>query len=160
MNVRLAALAGVLAIIVFGPVRTETAAAASKKYSCESCSSDGVKATASTALGPATKSSGCRVRKGSADLPMYDPACTPSAFNPTVTTDILRSGRFRTGCVRNCVTTQAQKQIVYERYGVHKDRATGVLGCGLPPPSFGRGLPAAISAGQLMSNFLNLTTRR
>lgn len=55
---------------------------------------------------------------------MQDPACTPGAFNPTVTADVLRSGRFRTGCVRNCVSTQAQKRIVYERYGVHKDRAT------------------------------------
>jgi hypothetical protein len=107
-----------------GLVRTETAAAASRKYSCESCSGDAVKSTASTALGPVSKSRGCRVRKGSANLPMQAPACTPGAFNPTVTADILRSGRFRTGCVRNCVTTQAQKQIVYERYGVHKDRPT------------------------------------
>lgn len=113
------ALAGVLTIIVFGPLRTETAAAAAKKYSCESCSLDGVKSAASTALGPVTRSTDCRVRKGSASLPMQDPACTPRAFNPTVTADVLRSGRFRTGCVRNCVTTQAQKQIVYERYGVH-----------------------------------------
>ena len=123
MNVRLAAIAGVLAI-VFGPVGKETAAAAGKKYSCESCTAEGVKSTASTALGPVTKSTDCKLRKGSGNLPVQDPACTPGAFNPTVTADILRSGRFRTGCVRNCVTTQAQKQIVYERYGVHKDRAT------------------------------------
>ena len=68
MNVRLAAIAGVWAIIAFGAVRTETAAAAGKKYSCESCTAEGVKSTAS-AVGPVTKSSGCRVRKGSSPSP-------------------------------------------------------------------------------------------
>ena len=47
---RLAALSGLFALIILGPVRTETAAAASRKYSCESCSADGVKATAAAAL--------------------------------------------------------------------------------------------------------------
>jgi hypothetical protein len=102
IDVRLAALSGILALMMFDPVRVETAAASAKKYSCESCSADGVKSAASTALGPVTKSSGCRVRKGSANLPTQVPACAPGAFNPTVTADVLRTGRFRTGCVRNC----------------------------------------------------------
>ena len=62
------------------------------------------------------------------------------AYNPTVTADILRSGRFRTGCVRNCVTTQAQQQIVRLRFSqitlprtlvfVHRAPSVVTLFCG------------------------------
>jgi hypothetical protein len=111
-------------VLVFTVFRQATSARPAKKYSCESCPVPEIDGRASTPLGTVTKPSGCKIRKGAADLPMPDPACTPGAINPTVTLDIVRSGRLRTGCVRNCVTTQFQKGVEYDRYGVHKDRET------------------------------------
>ncbi len=57
-------------------------------------------------------------------MPMQDPDCTPGAINQTVTADILRSEKFRVGCVRNCLTTESQKRDMYGRYGVDEDPAT------------------------------------
>jgi len=113
-----------LVLLVFIAFLAATSARPAKKYSCETCPVAGIDGRLSTPLGAVTKTYGCKIRKGTAELPMQDPECTPGAINPTVTVDIIRSGRLRTGCVRNCITTQFQKGIEYERYGVHKDRAT------------------------------------
>jgi hypothetical protein len=47
-----------------------------------------------------------------------DPRCTPGAFNPTLTLEILKNPLFRTGCVRDCVTSGQQKQVTYGWYGI------------------------------------------
>jgi hypothetical protein len=99
-------------------------ARAANKSSCESCPVPGVDFKSTTALKAATKSSGCKVGKGNAGLPVQDPACTPGAINETVTADLIKSGHYRTGCVRNCLSTQSEKGIEYNRYGVKHDRAT------------------------------------
>ncbi|SRR5579883_1576123 len=51
-------------------------------------------------------------------FPLPDPSCTPGAENPTVTLDILRNTAFRTACLRDCVTTESQKHVTYEWYGL------------------------------------------
>jgi hypothetical protein len=112
-------IAGVALLLVMA-----ASARPAKKYSCETCLVAGIDGRASTPLGTLTKTSGCKIRKGASGLPMQDPACTPGAINPTVTVDVIRSGRLRTGCVRNCLTTQFEKGAEYSRYGVRKDRAT------------------------------------
>jgi hypothetical protein len=113
-----------LALAASASIGLETPAKAAKKYSCNTCPIRGIDSRASTPLGTAVKESGCRVRKGVADLPVQDPECTPGAINQTVTAGIIKSGRFRTGCVRNCITTEFQKGITYDRYGIQKARAT------------------------------------
>jgi hypothetical protein len=60
---------------------------------------------------------GCKTGLSNGFL-LPDPGCTPGAENPTVTLDILRSPAFRTGCIRNCVTTDSQKQVTYGWYGI------------------------------------------
>jgi hypothetical protein len=111
-------------VLVFTVCQRATSARPAKKYSCESCPVAEIDGRASTPLGAVTKTSGCKIRTGTANQPMPDPACTPGAINPTVTLNIIQSGRLRTGCVRNCITTQFQKGSEYDLYGVHKDRAT------------------------------------
>jgi hypothetical protein len=51
-------------------------------------------------------------------LPVPDPACTPGAFNPTVTADILTDPAYRTGCVRDRATKAAEKAQTYDWYGI------------------------------------------
>ena len=53
-------------------------------------------------------------------MPLPDPKCTPGAVNPTLTVKILTDPRFRTGMVRDMVTTEAQKEVVYGWYGLKK----------------------------------------
>lgn len=49
---------------------------------------------------------------------MPDPKCTPGAVNPTITVQVLKDPSFRTGCIRNCVTTERDKAATYRLYGV------------------------------------------
>lgn len=62
----------------------------------------------------------CHVRHAANGMQLPDPACTPGAVNPTVTADVLRDPSFRTGDVRDDLTTAKQKQIVYVWYGIPK----------------------------------------
>ena len=60
-----------------------------------------------------------RIRNG---FPEPDPRCTPGGVNPTVTADVLRDPRWRTSCVRNCLTSEAEKHVAYGWYGIHKPK--------------------------------------
>ncbi len=51
-------------------------------------------------------------------LPVPDPACTPGAFNPSVTADILGDASYSTSCVRNRVTSESDKHVTYTWYGL------------------------------------------
>lgn len=52
--------------------------------------------------------------------PLPDPHCTPGGVNPSITIDTLQDHDWRTGCVRNCETSEAQKHVTYEWYGIQK----------------------------------------
>ena len=67
----------------------------------------------------------CHTRfKGEFLLP--DPACTPGAVNPTVTTEVLQDSTFRTACVRGHASSSAQKNHTYDLYTIaHPDHNTG-----------------------------------
>ena len=59
-------------------------------------------------------------------FPIPDPSCTPGAINPTLTADVLRNPAFRTSCVRNNTTTEAEKNQTYAWYGTpHPEHNTG-----------------------------------
>lgn len=62
----------------------------------------------------------CHFRHAANGMQLPDPSCTPGAINPTVTADVLRDPTFRTGAVRDQLTTAHQKEIVYVWYGVAK----------------------------------------
>lgn len=62
----------------------------------------------------------CHVRHAANGMQLPDPLCTPGAINPTVTGDVLRDPTFRTGTVRDQLTSAGQKQIVYVWYGITK----------------------------------------
>lgn len=51
-------------------------------------------------------------------FPIPDPDCTPGAFNPTVTVEILKRPSFRTDCLRDKVTSAAKKAQTYDWYDV------------------------------------------
>jgi hypothetical protein len=90
-----------------------------EKEQPENCSALGV-ARSSQYFAAWTAPSGrhtCRVRSKNG-YPEPDPRCTPGGANPSVKLDTLRSPSWRTGCVRNCESTEAQKHIVYKWYGI------------------------------------------
>jgi hypothetical protein len=54
--------------------------------------------------------------------PIPDPRCTPGGIDPSVTADVLRNRAWRTGCIRNCETSEAEKHITYRWYGIRVRR--------------------------------------
>ena len=59
-------------------------------------------------------------------FPFPDPKCTPGAINPTVTLTVLKDSSFRTGCIRDCTSSAAQKAKTYDAYGIpHPQHNTG-----------------------------------
>jgi hypothetical protein len=92
-------------------------AGAAARVTCADCPVPAVNPQASRPLGRAANRAPCRVRTRNG-LPLPDPICTPGAINPTVTLDVLRSKSFRTGCVRNCTTSQRDRLATYRRYGI------------------------------------------
>jgi hypothetical protein len=85
----------------------------------------GIEDTASTPLNPVSKTAHCLTQMKNG-FPVPDPACTPGAFNPTLTADVLRNPGFRTSCVRSQTTTEAEKASTYSLYGIpHPSNNTG-----------------------------------
>ena len=78
------------------------------------------------AFGPATsqRPGGCstRLRNG---FPVPDPNCTPGAFNPSVTLDILESKSFSTRCIRDKATTPEEKFVNYPWYRIRHPAHNG-----------------------------------
>jgi hypothetical protein len=61
--------------------------------------------------------SGCKL--GDKDgFPATDPSCTPGAYNPSVTLEILKNSSFRTSCLRNKATGEKAKGVTYGWYDV------------------------------------------
>lgn len=58
-----------------------------------------------------------RLRNG---YPIPDPACTPGAYNSTLTLAVMKDRRFRTGCVRNQATSEEEKGVTYHWYRITK----------------------------------------
>lgn len=58
--------------------------------------------------------------------PIPDPTCTPGAYNPTMTAEILRDPSFTTKCIRNNASSEAAKAGTYKWYNIpHPDKNTG-----------------------------------
>jgi 5-methylcytosine-specific restriction endonuclease McrA len=81
------------------------------------CSQFAINPMASMSLGAPVRSAagGCAVLQRNG-LPVPDPRCTPGAINPTVTAAVLANPEFRTRCVRNNATTEAEKAAAYTWY--------------------------------------------
>lgn len=60
----------------------------------------------------------CHVRKAADGYQLPDPACSPGAINPTLRAAILLNPAFRTGMVRDKLTSAAAKAKVYVWYGI------------------------------------------
>lgn len=54
--------------------------------------------------------------------PVPDPRCTPGGIDPSVTAEVLRNRAWRTRCIRNCQTSEAEKHITYRWYGMRVPR--------------------------------------
>ena len=81
----------------------------------------GIDPTASVPLAPSATMlapGSCHVRIAADGYRLPDPACTPGAINPTLTVAVLTDPAFRTGMVRDKVTSEDQKRIVYSWYGI------------------------------------------
>jgi hypothetical protein len=63
----------------------------------------------------------CRARI-SHGYPVPDPRCTPGGFNPSVSEAIVRDPAWRTRCVRNCQSSEAEKHVTYGWYRIHKPK--------------------------------------
>ena len=60
----------------------------------------------------------CHVRFAANGMQLPDPTCSPGAINPTLTIDVLLNPAFRTGMVRDKLTSAAAKRRVYAWYGI------------------------------------------
>jgi hypothetical protein len=98
---------------------TATVAAACTQFDIDGTASE------SLAAEGATSPSTCKTRVKNGFL-LPDPACTPGAVNPTVTTEVLQDPSFRTVCVRGHASSSAQKNQTYDLYTIpHPDHNTG-----------------------------------
>jgi hypothetical protein len=112
------------ALILFTAIHLETAAQAAKKTTCVACTVPGLDVRSSVPLAAATKTSGCKLRRGISGIAMQDPDCTPGAINQSVTIDVIRNEKFHAACVNSCLTSDSEKTEIYSRYGVEPDPAT------------------------------------
>jgi hypothetical protein len=98
---------------------------AASPANCQKFNLDGTASVPSQAVSlPPAHPCNTRMSNG---FPLPDPACTPGAVNPTLTVDVLRNPEFRTGCVRSHATTEEEKAITYEWYGIdHPAHNSGV----------------------------------
>jgi len=55
--------------------------------------------------------------------PVPDLRCTPGGINPSITAQMVTDSGFKTLCVRNCQSSEAQKHVTYRWYGVQKPRS-------------------------------------
>lgn len=60
----------------------------------------------------------CHVRIAPNGMQLPDPVCTPGAVNPTITADVLKDPAFRTGTVRDQLSSAAAKRRTYVWYGI------------------------------------------
>lgn len=60
----------------------------------------------------------CHARLAANGMQLPDPTCSPGAINPTLTIDVLLNPAFRTGMVRDKLTSAAAKRRVYVWYGI------------------------------------------
>jgi hypothetical protein len=79
----------------------------------------GVDPKSSTPVSAASSTSNCKL-KTSHGYPLPDVACTPGAINPTVSTAILKSGKFKTACDRDVATSAEDKATTYGEYTITK----------------------------------------
>lgn len=54
--------------------------------------------------------------------PVPDSRCTPGGIDPGVTVAVLRNPAWRTGCIRNCETSEAEKHVTYRWYDIRTPR--------------------------------------
>jgi hypothetical protein len=81
----------------------------------------GIDGSATQPLSPARKEADGACTAGSKNgYPIPDPACTPGAVNPTLTLSVLTDKNFRTGCIRNHLTSEEAKGATYAWYGLQK----------------------------------------
>ena len=52
--------------------------------------------------------------------PVPDKRCTPGGMVPDLSADVLRSRLWRTKCIRNCQSSEAEKHTVYDWYDLPK----------------------------------------
>jgi hypothetical protein len=113
-----------LSLIILG---LNSRAASPAKVTCSTCPIRALDPHASKRLanehgfigGPCS----VRVKNG---YPLPDARCSPGAINPTVTMAVLKDPEFRTGCIRDCSTTNSQKANTYSAYGIaHPSKNSG-----------------------------------
>lgn len=68
---------------------------------------------------PAIRACSTGLRRG---YPVPDPHCTPGGVDPTVTAEVLSNRAWRTACIRNCSTSEAEKHVAYRWYGLRTPR--------------------------------------
>jgi len=105
------------ALVIFASL----ASARAKTNLCKVCPVSAVKSHATNSLGEAQSGGTCSTGKGANGYPIPDPKCTPGAYNPTVTPEVFGSKKFTTKCVRDCLTTGAEKKKAYQHYRIKQN---------------------------------------
>jgi hypothetical protein len=87
---------------------------------CTTCPVAGVNSQKTTSLGAATTGP-CSTRRAGNGYPLPDPACTPGAYNSTVTAAVFGNKKFTTACVRDCITDSQKKKTTYTAYSIKQN---------------------------------------
>jgi hypothetical protein len=126
-------------LMLLGFVAGQQAAHAAETAGAANCKAFKIDDKASKALQqvavPPTKRCAFRQSRG---FPLPDPACTPGAFNPTLTAEVLQNPEFRTSCVRSQTTTEEDKTKTYAWYAT-------------PPPQSNSGVMQTCELDHLIS---------
>jgi hypothetical protein len=86
---------------------------------------NGVHAKEAMPLTPPTETANCSTTLKNG-FPIPDTRCTPGAINPTVTQQVLQSGKFKTSCTRDKSSTASEKAATYGEYNItHPGHNTG-----------------------------------
>jgi hypothetical protein len=106
-------------LVLFVTVLLILQAGVAQSKATVSCKVPGFAAKNHRTMGPhkSPTDGSCKVHKKNG-FPMPDPSCTPGAINPTVTLDVLNSSNFKTGCVRDKVSSASAKRAAYAWYAL------------------------------------------
>lgn len=74
--------------------------------------------SASVPIAQRSKSANCRLIVKANGYPLPDPQCTPGAVNPYLTAEVLSIPNFSSKMLRNDITTESDRMMVYEWYGI------------------------------------------
>ncbi len=112
-------LTALISLLVVYTQKHQTHGKPRPSHNAAECRQFDIDPQASRPLRPVSPPSNSQCKSGlSQGLPISDPNCTPGAYNPSVTLQVLTAEGFRTACLRNKISNETMKAETYQWYGI------------------------------------------